>query len=374
MASQPSLVINLNESWPASRIATAILEAFRKHYNGLDIDGVQSAMDEIWRDLIGFLSADERSQLAEISHIAIPTAELSASITRPPSRIGNFVIFDAVLDLKLREIFMAPRNVAAWSASYLRAAFGSNFSVAKWVEAQHAVLTSPDLDHMPDSYSVQAALRFIYAHEWGHFFLNHLGDGRYRERKLGGNSLFVFDPAQQQEVDADQFARDLLRRKHADGLGDILRMQQMGADWLFASLSSVIWMRQVAAAIQAGTDAPLSPPATIAQRREISWNYYERACAESEREADRSPDSAQTVERVRISVNNFVADMPRALAHIWAREPKAVLDWADHVSKTQVAESDGKDDYAELMKIATSIKGPDPTPSLKTRIQKWFRI
>ena len=90
-------------------------------------------MEEIWLDLHRKFTKEELSRIGEIEHIAVPMNDLSASINLPPSGNGYFVMFDEMLDLRLAEIFTAPRNEVAWAACYVRAAWGTQFKAPYWL-------------------------------------------------------------------------------------------------------------------------------------------------------------------------------------------------------------------------------------------------
>jgi hypothetical protein len=112
-----------------------------------------------------------------------------------PSGNAYSVMFDAMLDIRLGEIFTAPRHQAAWAACCVRAAWGSSFSIAYWVEPKVNHLMTIESPPYPDSYSIMDARAFIFAHEYGHFFLDHLRRGFDRRVNIGDHDLAVFDPA-----------------------------------------------------------------------------------------------------------------------------------------------------------------------------------
>src|SRR5277367_5696659 len=209
----PLEVTTLDPSWPASRVAAAILEGARRYYdNPTLIDRIHSAMDEIWVSLRNLFTREELLRIGEVTHIAIPMNNLNASITMPPSRQGYLIMFDAVLDLRLCEIFTAPRNEAAWAACYVRAAWLDRFETPYWVRPVFERFMGNNTKTYSDSYSIGAARNFIFAHECGHFFLDHLRRGLRRKLYFGGQDLAVFDPALRDEIEADRFARDVLCR------------------------------------------------------------------------------------------------------------------------------------------------------------------
>jgi hypothetical protein len=235
------LDIRLDPAWAAPQIAAAIVDATRRTYGStLDIDGMQSSMEEIWVDLHRQFNEEEHRRIGEITHISIPTNDLSASISMPPSRQGYFVLFDAMLDLRLWEIFTAPRNLAAWAACYVRAAWGFMIKPPNWVGPAIDHLTSIREGPYPDSYSLSSAREFVYAHECGHFFLDHLNHGLKRTLHFGEQELSAYDPELSDEIEADKFAREVLCRNRQS-----LSLQQMGVDWLFGFLGAVLAMRQL---------------------------------------------------------------------------------------------------------------------------------
>lgn len=362
------MVVTLDPSWPASLVAGAILDAARRAYRDvLDIDEMQALMNEIWFNLHDELTEEELTRIGKIIHISIPMNDLNASVSMPPSRQGYFVMFDAVLDLRLTEIFTAPRNIAAWASSYVRAAWGNTFDVAHWVgpslERLKGIRTGP----LPDSFSLGAARDFIFAHECGHFFLNHLDRGFNRKMSFGNHDLSIFDPAERDELDADRFARDLLCRRE----GRPLPLQKMGVDWLFGFLSGVMAMRHCADALLNGQPAVTSGSSAIERRRAEAWNDYDRRCAEAANDEARAPENSAAVQRVRESVNSFNNTVPIALAHVYAVAPEELMAWAQAV-RSPMDEKDFQAYHEELLRLGSKADAlPMPPASWRQRLRKW---
>lgn len=339
MAPSPTaLKITLDPAWSAEQMAEAILAIFRDAYGQtLEIDAIQSSMEEIWHDLHEDLTADERQRIGMVTHISVPMNDLGAAITAPPSRNGYFVIFDAMLDIRLWEIFSAPRNEVAWAACYARAAWGNHIRPADWVGPAISRLSELDRSPVPDSYSIGAARDFVFAHECGHFFLNHLDRGLARSLPFDGLALTAFAAEQADELAADMFARDVLCRSRRRPLV----IQQMGVDWLFGFLGAVLGMRRRARAIAAGH---LNPPeamhAGLAARRAVAWKDYNRRRSVAAQPTERSAENVMAVERVRMSVDNFNAAMPAALAEIYAAYPADLMDWQDRVTTAAMRDED----------------------------------
>jgi hypothetical protein len=281
--------------------------------------------------------------------------DLSASITMPPSRQGYFVIFDAMLDLRLGEIFTAPRNEVAWSACYVRAAWGNVFETPHWVGPAMDRLTSLVHGPVPDSYSLGAARDFVYAHECGHFFLDHLSHGLNRKLYFGGQNFAVFDPGLRDEIEADKFAREVLCRNQRS-----LNIQQMGVDWLFGFLGAVLAMRQQVDGLLRGHRGSPMVHGGIATRRSEAWEDYNRRRAESPDERARALDNVTAVERVRWNVDNFNAKWPAALAEIYAAFPKELMDWQARVTSSPMSEDDVGRYREELVQLARKTAAQPP--------------
>jgi hypothetical protein len=360
------LDIRLDPAWAAPQIAAAILDATRRTYGStLDIDGMQSSMEEIWVDLHRQFNEEEHRRIGEITHISIPTNDLSASISMPPSRQGYFVLFDAMLDLRLWEIFTAPRNLAAWAACYVRAAWGFMIRPPYWVGPAIDHLTSIREGPYPDSYSLSSAREFVYAHECGHFFLDHLNHGLKRTLHFGEQELSAYDPELSAEIEADKFAREVLCRNRQS-----LSLQQMGVDWLFGFLGAVLAMRQLADAITNGR-RPLPPMVHrgIARRRAEAWEDYERRRAESPDEHARHSEDVVTVQRQRENVDNFNRAWPGALAEIYAVLPKELMEWQARVTASMMSEDDAEKYRIELVELVRkTVAHPPPV------IGRWRRL
>jgi hypothetical protein len=331
--------ITLDASWPAERIARTILDSVRGMYGErLDVQGMHDEMEKIWVILQKDLTADERRRVGEVTHVSVPLNDLNARIVRPPSRQGYFILFDAMVDLRIWDLFTAPRNPAAWSAAYVRAAWGAEFGVAHWVGPALERLTTLDSrkDGIPDSFSLDAARDFILAHECGHLFMNHLGRGAYRQLHFGGAKLRVFDPGLRQEVEADAFARELLCRSS----GRPLIVQQKGVDWLFGFLGAVAAMRERVSARRAGDpDLPTMDPA-IAHRRALSWDDYNRRRAESSHAEERAEGNVLTIDRLRISVDSFNQHRAPVLADIYAELPDELLRHYERVTTAAMTDEE----------------------------------
>jgi hypothetical protein len=360
----------LDPSWPASRTASAILEAFRRLYgSALDIAGIQSSMHEIWTDLHDEFTKEELLRIGDVTHISVPMNDLNASITMPPSCQGHFIVFDAMLDIRLSEIFTAPRNEVAWAACYVRAAWGNTFDLPCWVDPAVERLTSIDEGPFPDSYSLAAARDFVYAHECGHFFLDHLSHGLHSKRNFGNQELTVFDPVLHEEIDADKFARDLLcrnKRRH-------LIMQQMGVDWLFGFLGAVLDLRQRADALRRGRPEPPIVEDVIAKRRTEAWEDYKRRIAESPNQLERLPENVVNVQRVRETVNNFNEKLAPALALIYTRCPAELMDWQARVIQSPMSDNDIQKYHDELIELTRKALHQLPLMSWRLRLWQWVK-
>ena len=137
------------------------LERVREAYgDSIDIQGMHLAMDEIWATLQEHLTNEEKRHVSEIAHVTVPQNNLTASIVIPPSRLGYFILLDAMLEVRLAEIFTAPRNVAAWSAAYVYAAWDQTFNLAYWVEpAIERLLNLKEGDGIPELYTPAVGTR-----------------------------------------------------------------------------------------------------------------------------------------------------------------------------------------------------------------------
>lgn len=332
------LAVRLDPAWSSSRIAMAILDSVRTFYGDrLDIAGMHSGIDEIWVDLQKSLTDEEKLRIGEVSHVSVPLNDFNARIATPPSRLGYFILFDVMLELRIWEIFTAPRNMAAWTAAYIRAAWGDQIASPYWVgPALEALRHLDNQEGIPDSYSLVAARDFIFAHECGHLFLNHLSAGNHRLLHFGSNDLLVFDPALKQEIEADAVAREILCRSRERPLA----VQQMGVDWLFGFMSAVLAMRKRAQARREGNpDLPALDEA-IARRRTLCWDDYNRRRAESSNEKDRTPENETTLDRARQNVDNFNDAFPLALADIYAELPDELMSFQDRVVASPMTEPD----------------------------------
>ena len=386
-----ALVVTLDPSWSARRVAAALLNAASDYYGKqLPVHDIHAAMDVIWLSLLEKFNNEELRRLRDITHVSLPMGDLSASITLPPSQRGYFIVFDALLDLRLAEIFTAPRNWAAWAACYLRAAFMRSFEIADWVEPEVDRLQSIGKpggltreDGLPDSYSLEAARDFIFAHECGHFFLDHLKGGRVHERRLSGQTLNVFDPALDQELSADRFARDVLCRwqahinDQAKPKGLQLHVQQMGIDWLFGFIGPVLGMRRRANSMRAGHPLPFTVHPGIAQRRSEAWDDYVRRCAASTTlKQEHARENDEAVRRIRVSVDNFNRVMPAALSDIYVAGPEEVLAWQEQVLRTKIADGEGWEELSELARIGNRSGIPFPPWNWRNRLtrlfERWF--
>jgi hypothetical protein len=351
------LDIVLNPAWPAPRIAAAILDATRRTYaDTLDITGIQREMQEIWVDLQQIFKAEERQRIGDIAHVCVPMNDLSACINLPPSRKGYFVLFDAVLDLRMWEIFTAPRDEVAWAAAYVNAAWGHSFIAPYWVGPAVDRLTSLGSgDMVPDSYSLSTARDFVFAHECGHFFLGHLDRGLERRLHFGGQDMATFDPRLEEEIAADRFAREVLCRNDRS-----LVLQQMGVDWLFGFLGAVLAMRECVEAVRSGLPEPPLMHPGITRRRAEAWTDYERRRSESADARARSPEVTRSLNNVRTSVENFNSVMPAALAGIYAAVPDELLDWQQRVCRTPMSDEHVKIYREELSRLGekTLAQGP----------------
>jgi hypothetical protein len=367
MSTQPApLMIGLNPAWPASQMAAVILEQVRNAYGErLNIAGIHEKMDEIWVDLQRDLTDDEKQRLGDVSHVSIPLNDFNARIVSPPSRLGYFIVFDAMIDLRLWDLFTAPRHAAAWSAAYVRAAWGAQFSVAHWVGPEMELLTNrQNAKEFTDSYSLAAAREFIFAHECGHFFLKHLQGGARRQFNMGGGNLQAFDAGLQQEVEADAFACDLLARTTSRPLG----IQQMGVDWLLGFLGAVHGMRRRAESRRTGApDSPIVDPA-IAHRRQLCWDDFNRRRATSPNENERTPEANTTIERVRMNVDNFNEHRAAALADIYAELPDELMSFYERVSKSPMTEDEMDAHELELEQLEDkAAEHYRTTPRLRAR-------
>lgn len=367
-SSLAGMVVTIDPLWPASLVAAAVLNAARRAYgDALDIDEMQTVMNEIWFNLHNELRKEELSRIGEVIHISIPMNDLNASISTPPSGRGYFVMFDAMLDLRLTEIFTAPRNIAAWASCYVRAAWGNSFDIAHWVGPSLERLRGIRSGHFPDSFSLGAARDFIFAHECGHFFLNHLDRGFNRRLSFGNQDLSIFDPAEADELDADRFARDLLCRRE----GRPLPLQKMGVDWLFGFLSGVKTMRRYADSLLNGYPGGASGNGAIERRRAEAWNDYDRLCAEAANKEARSPENLAAAQRVRESVDNFNGTYPIALAHAYTAAPEELMAWAQAV-RSPMDEGDFKAYHEELIRIGSKADAlPMPPTGWRQRLRRW---
>jgi hypothetical protein len=121
------LAVRLDPAWSSSRIAMAILDSVRTFYGDrLDIAGMHSGIDEIWVDLQKSLTDEEKLRIGEVSHVSVPLNDFNARIATPPSRLGYFILFDVMLELRIWEIFTAPRNMAAWTNFRLKSAISAH--------------------------------------------------------------------------------------------------------------------------------------------------------------------------------------------------------------------------------------------------------
>lgn len=368
-------LITLDPTWPAARIARAILERVRDVYGDrLDIQGVHDKMDEIWVALQADLTDAERARLAEVTHVSVPLNDFNARIAAPPSRLGYFILFDAMVDLRLWDLFTAPRNPMAWAAAYVRAAWGNYFQVAHWVGPALERLTHlSDADGYPDSYSLAAARDFIFAHECGHFFRDHLLGGSHRQLHFGGDNLVVYDPAFRQEAEADAFACEVLARTKSRPLA----IQQMGVDWLFGYLGAVLGMRQRAEGRREGDPDPYTMDESLAQRRALCWSDFERRRAASPHEMERTPETIETIRRVRVSVDNFNRVFPAALADIYAELPDELLRHCERMTDTPLTDEELAAHEEELVRLGErAIERFQTTPrrrNWRTRFRKLMR-
>jgi hypothetical protein len=158
------------------------------------------------------LGCRDRAQAGAICELA-GLQQRQPAARRPPllRRLGPRHLIRRPL-----EMFTAPRNLVAWAACYVRAAWSYAFSPPPyWVEGSLERLTNIRDGFYPDSYSLQFA-HFIFAHECGRFFLNHLSSGPHCQLYFGGQQLAAFDPALQDELDADRF--DYCGRSDRGGL------------------------------------------------------------------------------------------------------------------------------------------------------------
>lgn len=330
------LVVRLDPAWSSSQIAMAILDSVRSFYGDrLDIAGMHAGIDKIWVDLQKSLTDEEKLRIGDVSHVSVPLNDFNARIATPPSRLGHYILFDVMLDLRIWEIFTAPRNMAAWTTAYMRAAWGDQIASPYWVRpAMEALRHLDNQEGIPDSYSLVAARDFIFAHECGHLFLNHLSDGDHRPLHFGSNDLLVLDPALRQEIEADAAAREILCRSKERPLA----VQQMGVDWLFGFMGAVLAMRKRAQARREGDPDLPALDEDIAWRRWVCWNDYNRRRAESPNEEDRNPENETTIGRLRQSVDNFNSVIPVALADIYAELPDEVMSLQARVVASSVTE------------------------------------
>jgi hypothetical protein len=362
-------VLNLDPTWTSSQISAAILDSVRDFYRGqLDIDLGHSEMDKIWVALQNDLTEEELPRVREVSHVTVPMVNLNASIALPPSRVGYFIVFDAVLDLRLIEIFTAPRNLPAWAAAYVRAAWSNEFGAPYWLEPAMARLTSlSGQDRIPDSYSLGAARDFIFAHECGHLILNHLSGGAHRTMHFGGEDILVFDPALKQEIEADAFARELLCRSDDRPL----IVQQKGVDWLFGFLGAVLGMRRRVREGWAGDPKMPTIDEGMALRRKLCWGDYNRRRAQSPDEYERMPENVATIDRLRESIDNFNALFPLALADTYAELPGELMELHARVVESPMTEDEVltfQYDLARLIEEASQRRRATP------RRQRYWRL
>ncbi len=364
------LVISLDPSWTSSTIATAILERVRSFYgDSLDIDAIHAGIDEIWLDLQKSLSDEEKRRTREVSHVAVPLNDFNARIVTPVSRQGYFILFDSMLEMRLGEIFTAPRNIAAWTAAYVRAAWGDKINVPHWVKPAFERLHHLGNQAIPDSYSLETARNFIFAHECGHLFRDHLSNGAHRMLHFASTDFLVFDPALKQEVEADASAREILCRSDKYPL----TIQQMGVDWLFGFMGAVLAMRRRAQARREGdTDLPEMDEG-IALRRALSWSDHNRRRAESPNEQTRSPENEAALDHVRQTVDNYNNDFPGALADIYAEFPDELMSLQTRVVSSSMTETEIRafqQDLASLSERAVQRQG---SAVRKLSWGKWLR-
>jgi len=360
----------VNAAWPAPRMAAAVQEAFRRYYgDALDIDRTQVEMDKIWVNLHQWLTEEQRLRIGEITHISIPSHDLTASITSPPSRQGYFIVFDAMLDYRMWELFTAPRNTVAWAACYVRAAWGSTLEAPNWLVPARDRLRNIRSSRLPDSYSLGAARDFIFAHECGHFYLQHLDRGTHSNRSFLGGAFQAYDPSLREEIEADQFARDLLCRNE----GHWLPLQQMGVDWLFGFLDGVFAMRRrVDARLNGHPEPPMASPG-IAERRAAAWADYNRRCHESPIEEARAPGNVAAVRHVRENVDNFNKVFPLILADIRATLPNELQEWQERVVRSQITDDDVAKYDDELRRLWLKSGGEQRWPiGWRQRLQQWL--
>ena len=365
MALPSQISIVLDPAWSASTIATKIINTVREAYgDSLDIDAMQAAMEEIWRSLHKSFTEEERRRIQDVAHICLPWGDFNARIVTPPSRVGYFVMFDVGLELRLVELFTAPRNVAAWTACYIRSLLNRDIKVPYWVAPAMERLMKLEGDTYPDSFSVELAREFIFSHEYGHFFLDHLRTGGRRALLFGGNDVEIFDPGLRDEIEADAFARELLCRDARKSL----RVQQMGVDWLFGFLGAVLGMR--ARIDAAGTDSlPLAFDPAIAMRRQLAWEDYTRRCAASERNEDRLPENIENVDRLRQSVDNFNERMAPAIADLYAVAAGELVEWQKKVCEAPMSDEAVNRHLSALQDLAEGATKIRP----KWSPDKWWR-
>jgi hypothetical protein len=365
----PKGAIGLDPRWSASRIADEILSSYKKDNPLLDMDALQAAMDEIWGDARVHLTQQEGESVDQVRHLALPNGDLRASISAARSGQGYFIIFDSMLEIKLNEIFTAPRNSATWASAYLSAAFGQTYTVANWVEPEISKLEKGMSDGLPDSYSIMAARQFIYAHEWGHLLLGHIKSAKQSTRQFAGVWTQMFDPGLQDELDADAFACALLSRPHQRTLshpeepskGLMPQVQQMGVDWLFGFLGAVLGIRKRVKGRQWGRhNRPILTPA-MSKRRESTWQDYGQRCANSPLTDDHGRENELTVIRVRASVDNFNSVVAPKLVDAYLENPKALMDWQRRVADASPDTIDWEPYTEELAKLLGQA-GVDPYP------------
>jgi len=141
----------------------------------------------------------------------------------------------------------------------------------------------------------------------------------------------------------------------------MLRVQQMGVDWLFGFLGAVLGIRKRVKERRRGQhDQPILSPA-MSKRRESTWQDYEHRCANSPLPQDHGRQNELTVVRVRASVDNFNAVIAPKLVDAYLKNPEALMDWqrrVAHASADTIEWEPYKEELAELFRRA----GVEPYP------------
>lgn len=375
MALPTRLEISIDPRWPAGRVAEVLLSTVRDAYgDDLDIDEMNRNTQSVWADFQTHLTAEELNQINLVRHVTIPVGNLNAFIARPASREGMFIVFDAVLYVRMMEIFTAPRNLAAWAACHVRAAFDSTFTYIHWLgPALQAIRDARGSGFLPDSYSLTCARQFIIAHEYGHCLLGHLESRSRRVFRFGDHAFDAYDPAMADELQADAFARRLVARKR-----EPLLWHQMGVDWLFGFIDAVFSMRSRLEWRQGLLPAePTHPP--LLARRMLARQEYDEMRVNSREPADREREHINNMLRLRLSVDNFNEFFPAALADAYFVYPKEIVALHDEVFQRPYSDDD-LEQYGRKLAPILRAAGQELEKKHKkgrlrrlwSRVQSWF--